>query len=146
MTTDYGFDNEPLWLAIEQQILALGSSDLANAENAIQGVAKTLDSGGLNVSGTAGHMMALRGALAARVSTGRPMLEDLNKAFDVLTLDDLDSPYVAASTLISGLSSDWPVLKDSDRRSHVLSIVEKIKLDLLIAKAKEVGATSASGS
>ncbi len=141
MTNTFGPDNEPLWLAIENKILELGSNDLAesNLENAIQGVAKALDGGGVNVSNTAGHMMALRGAIADRVSMGRPMMEDLNKAFAAFTLDDLASPYVASSQLITDLGADWPPLKDSERRSHILRIVEQIKLDLLIDKANEIG-------
>ena len=141
MTTYNGPEKEPLWLAIEKTILELGSNDLAesNLENAIQDVAQALNDGGINVSNTAGHMMALRGAIAERVSVGRPLREDLNKAFDALTLDDLASPYVAASNLIAELAVDWPALRDSDRRSHILLIVEKIKLDLLVAKATEVG-------
>jgi hypothetical protein len=141
MTNTFGPDSEPLWLAIEQRILELGSNDLteSNLENTIQGVAKALDDGGNNVSNTAGHMMALRGAIADRVSVGRPLMEELEKAFAAFTLDDLVSPYKAASQLTADLGADWPALKDSERRSHILRIVEKIKLDLLIAKAKDVG-------
>ena len=141
MTNTFGPDNEPLWLAIEQRILELGSDDLAesNLENSIQGVAKALDDGGNNVSNTAGHMMALRGAIAARVAVGRPLMRELETAFGAFTLDDLVSPYKAASQLTADLGADWPALKDSERRSHILRIVENIKLDLLVAKAKEVG-------
>jgi hypothetical protein len=139
MTRDYGLEKEPLWLAIERQISMIGSGDLANDEAAVQGAAKALDDGGLNVSGTAGHMMALRGAIDKRVSVGRPLLEDLDKVLDALTLDDVASPYVAASNTITKLEGDWPELRDSDRRSHILQMVEKTKLDLLVAKAQEVG-------
>ena len=141
MTNTFGPDNEPLWLAIEKRILELGSDDLAesNLENAIQGVAKALDDGGNNVSNTAGHMMALRRAIAARVAVGRPLMRELEKAVGAFTLEDLVSPYKAASQLTADLGADWPALKDSERRSHILRIVENIKLDLLVAKAKEVG-------
>ena len=48
MTTSNGSDKEPLWLAIEQKISALGAHDLAedNLENAIQKLAGTLDGEG----------------------------------------------------------------------------------------------------
>ena len=105
MTNAFGPDNEPLWLAIEQKIQGLSSQELseANLENTIQGVARELDGNGINLSNTAGHMMALRGAIAARVSVGRPMMEELDKALGAFTLDDLVSPYKAASQLTADL-------------------------------------------
>ena len=141
MTTTNGPENEPLWLAIENAISGMGSHDLAedNLENAIQGAAKSLDGTGINVSKNAGNMMELRRALAARVAVGRPMMDDLKKAFDSLTLETAANPYSASVKLIEDVGGDWPALKDAERRPHILRIVEKIKLDLLVAKATEAG-------
>ena len=140
MTTSNGSDKEPLWLAIEKKISSLGAHDLAedNLETAVQQVARALDEGGFKVSGNAGHMLAVRGAMGSRVSVGRPMMDDLNRAFKGLTLDDLASPYAAAVKLVDQVGDSWPALKESERRPHVLEIVEGIKLDLLVAKAKEL--------
>ena len=70
MTTSNGSEKEPLWLAIERMILELGDHDLAqdNLEKAIQQVAASLDQGGFAVSGNAGHMLALRSAVGARLA------------------------------------------------------------------------------
>ena len=140
MTTPNPVDKEPLWLAIEKKILELGSRDLSgeNKEGAIQDLAKSLDSEGFNVSRNAGNMLALRGALQERASVGRPLMEDLNQAFQTLTLEDVKNPYGATVNLIEGVGRDWPKLKDSERRPHVLEIVEGIRIDLLVAKAKEM--------
>lgn len=141
MTTTNGPENEPLWLAIENAIGGLGSQELAagSLEDVIQGVAKSMDSAGINVSRNAGNMMDLRRALAARAAVGRPMMEDLQKAFDSLTLEQVASPYSACVDLIDEVGGDWPALKEAERRPHILRIVEKIKLDLLVAKAGEAG-------
>jgi len=141
MTTTNGPENEPLWLAIENAIGGLGSQELAadNLETAIQGVAKSMDSVGINVSQNAGHMMDLRRALAARVAVGRPMVDDLKRAFDSLTLEKVANPYSACVDLINEVGGDWPALKEADRRPQILRIVEKIKLDLLVAKAEQAG-------
>jgi len=138
MTTPNGLDSEPLWLAIEKKILDLGSQDLSgdNPESTIQRLAGALDDGGFSVSKNAGHMLDLRGAIGARATVGRPLMEDLNKAFAALTLEDVASPYTATVKLINEVGGDWPALKDSERRPHLLRIVEKTRVDLLVAKAK----------
>jgi hypothetical protein len=138
MTTTNGLDSEPLWLVIEKKILDLGSQDLSGEklESAVQRLAGALDDGGFNVSKNAGHMLDLRGAMGARVTVGRPLMEDLEKAFAALTLEDVASPYTATVKLIDEVGGDWPALKDSGRRGHVLQIVESTKLDLQVAKAK----------
>lgn len=141
MTTTNGPDTEPLWLAIEKTISGLGSQELAvdKLETVIQEVAKSMDAAGVSVSQNAGNMMDLRRALAARAAVGRPMMEDLNKAFDSLTLEKVSSPYSTCVELINEVGGDWPALKEAERRPHILRIVEKIKLDLLVAKAEEAG-------
>ncbi len=138
MTISNGSEKEPLWLAIERKISELGDHDLAddNLEKAIQQVAANLDQSGFAVSGNAGHMLALRNAVGARVKAGKPLMEDLNKAFDALSLDDLVSPYVATVKLVDQVGEAWPALKSSERRTHVDKMVRGIKLDLLVAKAK----------
>lgn len=141
MTTPNGPGTEPLWLAIERGIQELGSQAISNSdlEGSIQKVAGSLDAAGLNVSTNAGSMLALRGAMAARAEVGRPLMEDLDKAFQALTLDDVGSPFSATVKLIDTVGGAWPALKDSERRPHVQAIIEKVRLDLLVAKAKELG-------
>jgi hypothetical protein len=141
MTKPNGPRKGPLWLAIEKKIFGLGSHDLAedNLENAIRQMAGALDAEGHGVSKNAGHMLSLRSALGARLDVGRPLLEDLNKAIESLTLESLGSPYSATAMLIDEVGGAWPALKASERRPHVLEIVEGIKLDLLVAKAEELG-------
>lgn len=138
MTTPYAANDEPLWLAIEKKILDLGSQDLSegNVEKVIQQLAGALDEGGFNVSKNAGHMLDLRGALGTRARVGRPLMEDLDKAFNALTLDDVVNPYSATTKLIENVGADWPALKDSARRLQIFKMVEKLKLDLLVAKAQ----------
>ncbi len=140
MTTFDGPEPSPLWLAIEKKISTLGSHDLAedNLEKAVRQVAGSLDGDGYSVSGNAGHMLALRSAIGNRVRVGRPLMEDLNKALDSLTLDDLGSPYAATLSLVNRVGQDWPALKDSERRPHLLQMVEGIRLNLLVAKAEKL--------
>jgi hypothetical protein len=141
MTTPNGPGTEPLWLAIERGIQELGTQAFSNGdlESSIQKLAGSLDAAGLNVSTNAGSMLALRGAMAARAEVGRPLMEDLDKAFQALTLDDVEKPFVATVKLIDSVGADWPALKDSERRPQVQAIVERVRLDLLEAKAKELG-------
>jgi predicted component of type VI protein secretion system len=138
MTTPDGLNEEPLWLAIEKKILELGSHDFSGdkLERSVQLLAAALDDGGFAVSKNAGHMLDLRGALGARVSVGRPLMGDLDKAFVALTLEDVESPYTATVSLINEVGGEWPALKESGRRPQLLRMVEKTKLDLLVAKAK----------
>ena len=128
-------------MAIENAISGLGSQELTGdkLEPAIQGLAKSMDAAGMNVSRNAGNMMEIRRALAARVAVGRPMMEDLNKAFDSLTLETVANTYSACVGLISEVGKDWPALKEAERRPDILRIMERIKLDLLVAKAKDAG-------
>ncbi len=67
---------------------------------------------------------------------GRPLMKDFNAAIAALTLEDVADPYSATNKLIDDLGKTWPELKRSERRPDVIRIVEKTKLDLLIAKAK----------
>jgi hypothetical protein len=144
MTTNNGPEGEPLWLTIEKKIQGLEPSQLAadTMEQTIQGLARELDAGGIDVSRNAGYMLDLRRAVAARVSAGRPLLEDLDEAVGALTLDDLEDPYRATMDMVGAVGAEWPELQKAERRSHLLTIIEATKLDLLVAKAREAGGES----
>ncbi|MCJ7627293.1 MAG: hypothetical protein MUO50_02785, partial [Longimicrobiales bacterium] len=59
-----------------------------------------------------------------------------NKTLAALTLEHVANPYSATVGLIDEVGRDWPMLKGSERRPHVLRIVEEVKLDLMVARAK----------
>jgi hypothetical protein len=65
-------------------------------------------------------------------------MKDFNTAISALTLDDVAAPYTATNNLLDELGETWPELRSSERRPDVIEIVEKTKLNLLIAKAKEL--------
>jgi len=138
MTTSDATAKKPLWLSIEEQILALGSQDLAdpNPESSIQRIAGELDGAGYNVSRHGGNMIKLRFAMDKARKAGRPFMQDFNAAIAELTLEDVAAPYVATNNLLDKLSETWPEIRKSERRPDVIKIVENTKLDLLIAKAK----------
>jgi hypothetical protein len=66
------------------------------------------------------------------------MLEDLDEAFAGLTLDTVSDPYAAMMKLSKEVGATWPRLMESDRRPHLLKIVERVRLDLQVAKAQEL--------
>jgi hypothetical protein len=65
-------------------------------------------------------------------------MKDFNTAIAALTLEDVADPYLATNKLIGDIGQTWPKLKLSERRADVIGIVEKTKIDLLIAKAKDL--------
>ena len=138
MTTSETTSNKPLWLSIEEGILALDSQGLTaeNLEASIQQVAGELDNAGYNVSRHGGNMLELRMAMNEASKVGRPFMQDLNTAIDALTLEDVEDLYAASNTLINNIAATWPDLKKSDRRKDVVKIMEQTRLDLMIAKAK----------
>jgi hypothetical protein len=140
MTTEAVTGKGPLWLLIEEKILGLGDQDLQEStlEGTIHQVAEDLDSTGYNVSNEAGHMLQLRWALADRIKVGRPLMKDFNDALAALKLADVADPYTATVTLIREVGEAWPKLKGSERKPDVLRIIEKTRLDLLVARAKEL--------
>jgi len=140
MTTSNATEKKPLWLQIEENILGLGSQDLSGAkfEESIQRIAGELDNAGFNVSHHGGNLLQLRWALNETRKVGKPLMEDINTAIAAFTLADLADPYLATNTLISDIGKTWPELKKSERRSDVIQMVEKTKLNLFIAKAKEL--------
>ena len=129
---------KPLWLAIEENILKLDSQDLsgANLEASIQRIAGELDTAQYQVSGHGGRMIDLRFAVKDASKAGHPLLQDINAAIDAMTLEDVADTYAAVDKLIGDVGETWPEMKKSERRSDVIKMVEKTKLDLLIAKAK----------
>jgi hypothetical protein len=137
MTTSDETKKKPLWLLIEENILELESQDLLpeNLEASIQRIAGKLDNAGYNVSHHGGNLLQLRWAMNETRKIGRPLMKDFNAALAALTLNDLSDPYFATTKLIDDVGKTWPELKRSERRAEVIQIVEKTKLDLLVAKA-----------
>jgi hypothetical protein len=140
MTTSDAAGKKPLWLLIEENILELDSQGLTgeNLEASIQRIAGELDNAGYNVSHHGGNMLQLRWAMNEAHKVGRPLMQDFNTAIAALTLEDAADPYFATDKLIGDIAKTWPKLKRSERRADVIRIVEKTKLDLLIAKAKDL--------
>ena len=140
MTTSNAFKKKPLWLLIEENILALDSTDLAGEklEPSIQRIAGELDNSGYNVSRHGGNLLKLRWAVEKAVKAGRPLLKDFNTAVAALTLEDVLDPYKATSKLLDDVAKTWPELRSPERRADVIKIVEQTKLDLLIARAKSL--------
>ena len=66
------------------------------------------------------------------------MIMDFNSAIEAFSLEDVADPYAATDKLIQNIGKTWPKLKKSERRADVIKIVEQTKLDLLIAKAKDM--------
>jgi hypothetical protein len=140
MTTSDETTKKPLWLSIEENILEHGSEDLSggNLEASIQRIAGELDNAGYNVSHHGGNMLQLRWAVGETQKVGKPLMKDLNTAVAALSLEDVADSYIAANKLINDIGETWPGLKKSERRADVIKIVEKTRLDLLIAKAKDL--------
>lgn len=138
MTTSDAFEKKPLWLLIEENILAHGDQGFSgsNLEPSIQKIAGELDNAGFNVSRHGGNLMKLRWAMDKANKVGRPLLKDFNAAVGALTLDDVIDPYAATSKLLDDLGDSWPELRTPERRADVIHIIERTRLDLLIAKAK----------
>jgi hypothetical protein len=140
METSEETKKKPLWLSIEESILKLDSQDLSgeNLEASIQRVARELDDEGYNVSHHGANMLQLRFTMNETSKVGRPLLKDFNAAIAALKLEDVVDPYFATNKLISDIGKTWPKLKIAERRAEVIRFVEKTKLDLLIAKAKDL--------
>jgi len=141
MTTNAASDIGPLWLSIEEMILELADGDLApdTKEGTIQRLARDLDEAGYNVSRHAGNMLELRAVVDERVAAGSPLLKEFNSAVGALQLEDLGNPTAAAGRLAREVGESFPLLKSLERRADVVRIVERTRLDLLIARAKELG-------
>ena len=142
MSADSVTARKPLWLAIEGMILDVSDQGFAaeKQEGTIQQLAAELDAAGYRVSRNAGNMLQLRWAMDARLAVGRPLLQDLNTAVAALTLDDVADPRQTSMRLIDDVGRAWPRLRDSQRQTDILQIIEQTWLDLLIARAKELAA------
>jgi hypothetical protein len=138
MATSDAFKKKPLWLSIEENILALDSQDLSGGklEPTIQRVAGLLDNAGFNVSRHGGNLLKLRWAVDKAVKVGKPLLEDLNAAIAAFSLEDVADPHSATNKLLDDIGETWPELKIPERRADVIKLVKQTRLDLLIAKAK----------
>jgi len=144
MATNAAPENKPLWLSMEGMILELADQDLAadSKESTIQRLARDLDAAGYNVSHHAGNILQLRAACEERVTAGRPLLADFNGAVSALQLEDVADTSIAAAKLALEVGEAFPLLKGLERRRDVQRIIEQTRLDLLIAKAKELGGES----
>ena len=140
MTTSDAATTKPLWLSMEERILQLDMQALSgdSLEESIQRIASELDVAGYNVSRRGGNMIDLRFAVEKARKVGKPMLADFNAVVSAFTLEDVADPYGATNSLLDKLGSTWPELRSPERRSDVIEIVEKTKLGLLIAKAKDL--------
>ena len=140
MTTSEATEKKPLWLLIEEKILAAGADDLSggNLEASVKRIAGELDETGYNVSGYGGNLLKLRWAIDDTAKVGKPLLKDVNAAVGALTLEDASDAYAATAKILEDLGDTWPKLKSAERRPDVIQMVEQARLDLLIAKAKEI--------
>jgi hypothetical protein len=140
MTTSDATQKKPLWWSIEENILELDPQGLTaeNLEASIQQIAGRLDNAGYNVSRHGGNLIQLRFAVDETRKVGRPLLKDFNTALAALTIEDVADPYAATQKLINDIGKTWPGLRKSECRPDVIHSVEKARLDLLIAKAKEL--------
>lgn len=138
MTTNKAATKKALWLAIEEKILEAGIQDLSgeDLEAAIHRIAGDLDEMGYNVSRHGGNMLQLRFAVNRAREVGRPFLKDFNDAISALTLEDVADFYAVTTRLLDQLGQTWPGIKSAERRADVIEVIERTKLDLLIAKAK----------
>lgn len=132
---------KPLWLSIEAKIAELGSADFKPdaKEATVHKIADALDGEGYNVSKHAANMMLLRRAVDARDQVGRPLMSDFTAATEALTLEDVTNPIQATIAFAHRVGADFPDFKDLDRRGDLRNIINGIRLDLLTAKANELG-------
>ncbi len=138
MTTGETTTKKPLWLLIEEQLLAIAPESLAgeNLEATVQGIAGKLDEAGYNVSKHGGNLIQLRFALEDMRQVGRPLMKDFNAAMAAFSLEDVTETLKASDNMISDIGATWPKFKRSECRPEVIGIVEARKLELLIDKAR----------
>ena len=131
---------EPLWMLIEKQIQKYTDEDFseANSLETSRKIAEELDKTGYNVSKHGGNWLQLKAAVKARNRVGRPFMQDFDQAVSALGLDDIKDTYATAMKIIRDLSRDWPSFLDSKHRADVDEIVGNKKIELMIARAKEL--------
>jgi hypothetical protein len=131
---------EPLWMLIEKQIGKYTNEDFteANGLATARRIAEELDKTGYNVSKHGGNWMQLTAAVKARNRVGRPFMQDFNQAVSALGLGDIKDTYATGMKIIRDLGRDWPSFLDSKHRADVDEIVANKKVELMIARAKEL--------
>ena len=131
---------EPLWMLIEKQIQKHTDDDFteANSLATSRKIAEELDKTGYNVSKHGGNWMQLTAAVKARNRVGRPFMQDFNQAVSALGLGDMKDTYTTAMKIIADLGRDWPSFLASEHRADVDEIVGNKKIELMIARAKEL--------
>jgi len=132
---------KPLWLLIEKEIQNYKDGDFsdANSLETSKKIAAKVDETGYNVSKSAGNWLQLKTAVDARNSVGRPFLKDFDQAIAALNLDDIQDTYFTSMGIMNNLSKEWPNFLKSENRSDVEDIVQNKKIELVTAKAKELG-------
>jgi hypothetical protein len=145
MTVTDDTSKEPLWLAMEKKIAehASGDSSGSNLETIIHTIAAELDESGYNVSSYGGNLLRLRWAMDEKNKNGKPLMQDLDAAFQKLTFEDIKNTRIATAKIINDLGALWPEMEDSERRPAILEMVEKTRLGFLVKKAK--GLSEAEG-
>ncbi len=136
---------KPLWLFIETEIQNYKDMDFSEANNleTTRKIAAALDETGYNVSKSAGNWLQLKVAVEARNSAGRPFIKDFDGAITALALEDVEDTYICAMRIINNLGKDWLYFLASENRPDVEEIVRNRKIELVTAKAKELGGESA---
>jgi len=131
---------EPLWMLIEKQIQKYTDEDFTEANSLAisRKIAEELDTTGYNVSKHGGNWMQLTAAVKARNQVGRPFMQDFSQAVSALGLDDIKDTYATAMNIIADLGRDWPSFLASKHRADVDEIVGNKKIELMIARAKEL--------
>lgn len=132
---------KPLWLLIETEIQKYKDEDFSetNSLETSKKIASTLDETGYNVSKSAGNWLQVRTAVEARNAVGRSFLKDFDQAIAALTLDDVKDTYATAMDIMKNLGKDWPTFQISENRDDIDGIVQDKKIELVTAKAKELG-------
>jgi len=131
---------EPLWMLIEKQIQKYTDEDFseANSLETSRKIAAELDKTGYNVSKHGGNWLQLKAAVKARNRVGRPFMKDFDQAVSALGLDDIKDTYATAIKIIADLGRDWHSFLASKHRADVDEIFGNKKIELMIAKAKEL--------
>jgi hypothetical protein len=131
---------EPLWLLIEKQIQKYTDKDFseANRLTTSRRIAEELDKTGYNVSKHGGHWIQLTAATEARNRVGRPFMQDFDRAVSALSLEDIKDTYATAMKIIREMGKDWPSFLASEHRADVDEIVASRRIELMIARAKEL--------
>ena len=141
MTENTTSELKPLWLSMEGLIADLNAQDLepGNREATVRTLAGKLDEAGYNVSLHAGNILQLRSALNERATAGHALLDDFNGAMAALQLDDVTEPKIAAAKLATQIGATFPLFGGLDRRRDIEAMMVQTRLELLVARARELG-------